>query len=194
MPAFLVQVPVFLLNSAAPGSLARGSSWRCLRPAPVPELRQDFRRLGRSACEISGAGFVRCSGSRYIHARMTRIVRTTYRYKRPPRKRKAVAIEAPAVVTTKSSRRPAWEEETAAEVSEPPAITTGGQRAQSSTPREAERVPATPPANDDLKPAIVITTSRKRSDKRATEPDNDPEATARVKAFLARMVRPGGSE
>ena len=29
-----------------------------------------------------------------------------YRYKRPPRKRKAVAIEAPAVVTTKSSRRP----------------------------------------------------------------------------------------
>ena len=37
---------------------------------------------------------------------MTRIVTTTYRYKRPPRKRKAVALEAPAVVTTKSSRRP----------------------------------------------------------------------------------------
>jgi hypothetical protein len=42
-------------------------------------------------------------------------------------------------------------------------------------------------------PAIVTTTSRKlgklpRAD-RATEPD-DPEADARVKAFMARMVRP----
>jgi hypothetical protein len=32
---------------------------------------------------------------------MTRIVTTTYRYKRPPRKRKAVALEVPAVVTRK---------------------------------------------------------------------------------------------
>ena len=30
---------------------------------------------------------------------MTRIVTTTYRYKRPPRKRKAVEIEGPAVVS-----------------------------------------------------------------------------------------------
>ena len=37
---------------------------------------------------------------------MTRIVTTTYRYKSPPRKRKAVALEAPAIVTAKSSRRP----------------------------------------------------------------------------------------
>jgi hypothetical protein len=29
---------------------------------------------------------------------MTRIVTTTYRYKRPPRKRKAVALEVPAIV------------------------------------------------------------------------------------------------
>jgi hypothetical protein len=29
---------------------------------------------------------------------MTRIVRTAYRYKRPPRKRKPVALEVPAVV------------------------------------------------------------------------------------------------
>jgi hypothetical protein len=80
---------------------------------------------------------------------MTRIVTTHYRYKRPPRKRKPVEIEAPAVVTAKSSRRPSLGGKAAAEVSEPPAIATGGQRAQSSTPREAERVPATPPANDD---------------------------------------------
>ena len=30
---------------------------------------------------------------------MTRIVTTTYRYKRPPKKRKAVALEVPAIVT-----------------------------------------------------------------------------------------------
>jgi hypothetical protein len=49
---------------------------------------------------------------------MTRIVRTTYRYKRPPRKRKAVALEAPAIVTAKSSRRTPVEgtKEAAAEV------------------------------------------------------------------------------
>ena len=36
------------------------------------------------------------------------IVTTHYRYKRPPRKRKPVALEGPAVVTAKSSRRPTW--------------------------------------------------------------------------------------
>ena len=85
---------------------------------------------------------------------MTRIVTTTYRYKRPPRKRKAVTLEAPAVVTTKSSRRPVGgTEEAAAEV--PMTARTTGQQAQPSTPREAARVIAQPPANDDRKPAIV---------------------------------------
>ena len=37
---------------------------------------------------------------------MTRIVTTHFRYKRPPRKRKAVAIEGPAVVTTTSRKQP----------------------------------------------------------------------------------------
>jgi hypothetical protein len=36
---------------------------------------------------------------------MTRIVRTSHRYKRPPGKRKPVAIEGPAVITTASKRR-----------------------------------------------------------------------------------------
>ena len=35
-----------------------------------------------------------------------RIVTTHYRYKRPPRRKKPVALEVPAVVTAKSSRRP----------------------------------------------------------------------------------------
>jgi hypothetical protein len=33
---------------------------------------------------------------------MTRIVTTTYRYKHPPRKRKAVALEAPATRSRRS--------------------------------------------------------------------------------------------
>ena len=49
---------------------------------------------------------------------MTRIVTTHYRYKRPPRKRKPVALEAPVIVTTKGSRRTLVEgtKEAAAEV------------------------------------------------------------------------------
>ena len=39
----------------------------------------------------------------------SRIVTSTYRYKRPPRKRKAVPLAGPAIVSTKSSRRPVWE-------------------------------------------------------------------------------------
>ena len=49
-------------------------------------------------------------------------------------------------------------------------------------------------ANDVRKPAIVTTISRKRAKleraERAAEPDDDPEATARVRAFLDRMIKP----
>jgi hypothetical protein len=118
---------------------------------------------------------------------MTRIVTTPYRYKRPPRKRKAVALDIPAVVTAKSSRRPVGgTEEAAAEV--PMTARTTGQQAQPSTPREAARV--APPANDDRKPAIVTTTSRKRlkllrADKRAADTDGDPE----MRAWILRAMQ-----
>ena len=90
----------------------------------------------------------------------SRIVTTTYRYKRPPRKRKAVTIEGPAIVTAKSSRRPVWgKEEAAAEVLHTPLLQREGA-VQPSTPRKAARVISPPhhsasPANDDRKPAIV---------------------------------------
>jgi len=61
---------------------------------------------------------------------MTHIVTTRYRHNRPPRKRNAVTLEAPAIVTAKS-RRPTWEDQAATEVAEPPTITTRGQRAPS---------------------------------------------------------------
>jgi hypothetical protein len=38
------------------------------------------------------------ASGRLLEALMTRIVRTAYRYRRPPRKRRAVALEVPAVV------------------------------------------------------------------------------------------------
>ena len=52
VPAFLVQVPIFLLNSSGPGLPCPGFFLAIpLRPAPVPEsARHDFRRLGLSAC------------------------------------------------------------------------------------------------------------------------------------------------
>ena len=36
---------------------------------------------------------------------MTRIVTSTYRYKRPPRKRKAVPLEGPAIVRKRARGR-----------------------------------------------------------------------------------------
>ena len=91
-----------------------------------------------------------------------RIVTSTYRYKRPPRKRKAVPLEGPAIVVGKRSRR--LEGTAAAEViSGSPRHHDGA--AQPSTLRKTEREPAVtapPPANDDRKPAIV-TAKRRRS-------------------------------
>ena len=57
---------------------------------------------------------------------MTRIVTSTYRYKRPPKKRKAVALEVPVIVTKRTAKV------------------------------------APPPANDDRKSAIVITSKRSK--------------------------------
>jgi hypothetical protein len=114
---------------------------------------------------------------------MTCIVTYVHRPKRPPRKRKAVAITGPAIVRkVKASRIP----------------TAGQQQPEPAAPP--------PPANDDHKPpaplppvgpnkpAIITSTSRKRTRllrfEQPAEPDDDPEATARVKAFFARMIRP----
>jgi hypothetical protein len=57
---------------------------------------------------------------------------STYRYKRPPRKRKAVLLEVPAIVTKHAPRQ------------------------QPSAPKPAA------PANDDRKPVIVTVSDKKR--------------------------------
>jgi hypothetical protein len=74
---------------------------------------------------------------------VTRIVRIAYRYQRPPGKRKPVALEVPAVVTAKSSRRPIGVKAAAEEKEEKcPRLSGPGQEDPT-------------PANDDRKPAIV---------------------------------------
>jgi hypothetical protein len=101
------------------------------------------------------------------HHQMTRIVTYPHRYKRPPPKRTAVALDMPAVVTTKSRRRQALGK-AAAEVA--PVPERGA--AQPSTSREATRVITQPPANDDRKPAIVTI---KRKSRFGDAPDLTPE-------------------
>ena len=106
----------------------------------------------------------------------TRIVTTAYRYKRPPRKRKA----APAV----------------------PAIVTRATRRKSADMPPVEPEPTPPPANDDAptepappaaKSAVVTTKRLGRLAKSIPELRDDPEVEARVKAFFARIIRPGGA-
>jgi hypothetical protein len=107
---------------------------------------------------------------------MTRIVTTHYRYKRPPRKQKAVALEAPAVVTTKSSRHPPVRgtKEAAAEVTRAPTPVREGA-VQPTTPGAAARVEP-PPANDDRQSAIVTI---KRKSRFGDAPDLTPEELQR---------------
>jgi hypothetical protein len=115
-----------------------------------------------------------------------RIVTSTYRYKRPPRKRQAAPLAGAAVIATKSSRRPI-REETAAEFHVPP------------RPRKANEAAlsvARPAANDDrklatvtAKPAIVTTTDRKQTKlagaaRRREDRPEDPEAATVMRAWL----------
>ena len=61
----------------------------------------------------------------------------------------------------------------------------------------ADSVPRRAPAHSGEPPAIVPNTRKKRLKllraERTMEQGDDPEATARVKAFLACMILPGGT-
>jgi hypothetical protein len=120
---------------------------------------------------------------------MARIVTYVHHYKRPPRKRKAVALEMPTVVDTKKSRRPA-ERATAEAIPRSPRLQD--EAPQPSTVWDAEcdsAVTIPPPAHDARKSAIV---TAKRGKRINTTPDPDKEASPSVKAFFARMIRPQG--
>ena len=88
----------------------------------------------------------------------TRIVTTAYRSKRPPRKRKAVALQGPAIVRK--------------------------AKPGNDTLPEAEHLPTA-----EKKPAIVATTSRKRTRLQRAEPaaePDDPEADTAMRAWIER--------
>ena len=97
----------------------------------------------------------------------TRIVTTVHRPKRP-RKRKAVAIAGPAIVRKRG-------------------------RADAAPPPDEPEPAAPPPAKPApaaVKPAIATSISRKRArlqrSEQATEPDDDTEADAAMRAWLER--------
>jgi hypothetical protein len=132
---------------------------------------------------------------------MTRIVTSVPRPKRTTRKRaKGGAIAVPVIVAAKRSRHPQGKQ-AAAEVAS--SLNQNDEAAQPSTALDAARDPT--PANDDQKPAIVTSISRKRARQRragytAAEPDEDlkpdqqtPAATSSSEALMqamARMIRP----
>ena len=102
------------------------------------------------------------------------IVSYVHRYKRPPRKKQAPALAGPAVVTERA-RLP----------------DTGKTAAE---PTDAA---APPPANDDRK---APSSHRGVSPRKAgsgwswsAQADDGREVSPEVKAFLARLIRPGGA-
>ena len=134
---------------------------------------------------------------------MTRIVTTHYRYKPPPRKRKAVPLASPAVVTPEQKPTAGKKPEPAAAIARkakpcndnrpdvvpPPTIVRAAQPSPST-----HKMPAANP-----KPAIVSTTGRKRriSDgpppqmelllsRKPVEHDGDYK---QLKAAMARRLR-----
>jgi hypothetical protein len=104
-----------------------------------------------------------------------RIVTSTYRYKRPPKRKAPVVLPGPVIVAAKRSRP------------------GGGKPAA-----EPKGPTATSPAKAERKPAVVTTTSKKtlklmRQERaQAANADADPEVTARVRAWLKQMIRPTG--
>jgi hypothetical protein len=96
---------------------------------------------------------------------MTRIVTSTYRYKRPPRRKKAVALAGPQIVAIPRKQR----------------SKIAGEMSPATSAHRGQKLTAEPPANDDRKSAIVTTVSRKRSRLR------------RIEQALARRASSGDS-
>jgi hypothetical protein len=94
---------------------------------------------------------------------MTRIVTSTYRYKRPPRKRKAVALEAPAIVRKRG-------------------------RVDAVAPPDRVEEPA--PRNDNHQegPKSRILQAAKPKGRRKAWVDDGQETPPEIKALIKRMM------
>ena len=131
---------------------------------------------------------------------MTRIVTTHYRYKPPPKKRKAVALEVPVVVTAKRSRHPlrgskrrrrscraSTKTRRSSQAHRASERASPGQRRSEAEPRTAEagdRHQHQPQAGEATARLATRTSGAGRAD--------DPKDEALMKA-MARMIRPPGA-
>ena len=170
-----VRVKAFLARMVRPGGplrlflLLQSHYKRC---AAARRARLGLCRLaGGQGRRVTGLP-ARSTDHRDLRTMPSAIVTTTYRYKRPPRKKKLVVLTGSAIVTPeRKAHTPA----------------AGPQASGSAIVR---RVKAGNDNRSAERPSAIVTSKRGR--KPPAEPEDDPEADARVKAFLARMVRPGG--
>jgi hypothetical protein len=118
---------------------------------------------------------------------MTRIVTTHYRYKPPPRKRKAVPLEAPAVVTPKRKRVLSTDR---------PKLEPASTIVQKAKPCNDNRPDPALLPTDGKKSAIV--TARKPGKRYADVPDMTPEEHQRrgdaATALWRELVRRSGCD
>ena len=102
------------------------------------------------------------------------IVTSTYRRKRPPRKKKPVLLEVPAIVKRKA--RPIVQ-----------AMKPGNDNHPDPEPAPRQPYQGRTTGSEGM-PAIV--TARKPRGRKAAWVDDGAETPESVKAFLARMMRP----
>src|SRR5262249_27245362 len=103
------------------------------------------------------------------------------RYKRPPRRKKAVALEGPAIVRAAD---PAKARKRATTVRQSDEGTASAEEAHSAEIPQVER----PPANDDRMPKSSIVTNRRRS-RFGEAPDLTPEELQRRRDSADAMMQ-----
>jgi hypothetical protein len=115
-----------------------------------------------------------------------RIVTSTYRYKRPPRKRKAVPLEVPAIVTVSDKKR-------LAKADRPATVAVGSDAAPSGSGVDTPRSQTAA-----VTPRSAIGTVKRRSSRFGDVPDLTPEEQRRrgdtADAMFREMVRRAASK
>jgi hypothetical protein len=103
---------------------------------------------------------------------MTAIVTSTYRYKRPPRKRKAVALEVPAIVTAKTPKPVQGPVLKRVPAPEAAANDVNTPMAPAATAHDDRRLEGGSP---EIRRTSAIVTARKPGKRYSNAPDMTPE-------------------
>jgi hypothetical protein len=119
---------------------------------------------------------------------MTNIVRSTYRYKRPPKRKKAVPLEVPVVRAADPAkiRKRAKAAPSESTLATPAVISTGRKRTASSATPPASPAPE-PAPNDDRKPSAIVT-ARKPGKRTVEVPEVSEEEHRRVGDLADAMM------